>query len=347
MPQDNSIPLQPFQGESPVDNYLQSYYQAKQQKRADLQSAQQDKIGQQTLQLNDMKLAEAKHNNLVNILGRSTDEASFQNGLRQATLPVEQGGLGLSPEQVSGLSFAKDYKRLQEEAGVIKEQLGNDLLRAQIDGSRANTALTNAQANAVRAKPVGVQTKAPQGYQYVIGEDGQPSLQIIPGGPADPANKPLTDEQAKALGFANRVKDANALLENPDVIRASTSYSSNSLASVPIIGNSLVSEDYQQSDQARRDFINAVLRRESGAAISSGEFENANKQYLPQPGDSEKVIQRKAFARQRALQNLLLSAGPQSKSAAEAAAPQQSVGQPNAQYQAPSIPPLPPGFRLR
>jgi len=50
----------------------------------------------------------------------------------------------------------------------------------------------------------------------------------------------------------------------------------------------------QQFDQAQRDFINAVLRRESGAVISKSEFDNAYKQYIPRAGDSAGVLKQKA-----------------------------------------------------
>lgn len=50
----------------------------------------------------------------------------------------------------------------------------------------------------------------------------------------------------------------------------------------------------QQFDQAQRDFINAVLRRESGAVISASEFDNAYKQYIPRAGDSPEVLKQKA-----------------------------------------------------
>jgi len=36
-----------------------------------------------------------------------------------------------------------------------------------------------------------------------------------------------------------------------------------------------------------------VLRKESGAAIAASEFDNAEKQYFPQPGDSDQVISQK------------------------------------------------------
>jgi len=36
-------------------------------------------------------------------------------------------------------------------------------------------------------------------------------------------------------------------------------------------------------EQAKKNFVNAVLRLESGAVISPSEFTNADKQYFPQP----------------------------------------------------------------
>ncbi len=47
--------------------------------------------------------------------------------------------------------------------------------------------------------------------------------------------------------------------------------------------NWLKTGDRQAFDQAGRNFINAVLRQESGAVISDTEFDNAYKQYIPQP----------------------------------------------------------------
>jgi hypothetical protein len=59
------------------------------------------------------------------------------------------------------------------------------------------------------------------------------------------------------------------------------------------MSNYVTNSDYQKFDQAKRDFVNAVLRRESGAAISQSEFDNANKQYFPQPGDTPERIAEK------------------------------------------------------
>lgn len=70
-----------------------------------------------------------------------------------------------------------------------------------------------------------------------------------------------------------------------------------------------VSPEFQQFDQAQRDFINAVLRRESGAVISPEEFNNARKQYLPVPGDDIKTIEQKRKNRELVTKNFLDATG--------------------------------------
>jgi len=64
------------------------------------------------------------------------------------------------------------------------------------------------------------------------------------------------------------------------------------------------SDEYKQIEQAQRDFVNAVLREESGAAIAESEFENAIKQYFPQPGDTAEVVRQKQINRQQQFEKL-------------------------------------------
>lgn len=65
------------------------------------------------------------------------------------------------------------------------------------------------------------------------------------------------------------------------------------------------SQDERRVRQAQREFVNAILRRESGAVISPEEFGSAELQYFPVPGDGPQVIEQKRQARQRALQGLV------------------------------------------
>lgn len=72
---------------------------------------------------------------------------------------------------------------------------------------------------------------------------------------------------------------------------------------------SFQSSEMQQYMQAARNFINAKLRRESGAVISPTEFSEARKQYLPQPGDSEETLKLKKQNRDLVFASLKKAAG--------------------------------------
>lgn len=119
-----------------------------------------------------------------------------------------------------------------------------------------------------------------------------------------------TEDQSKSTGFADRMTNDLPIFEDPNVLKAMSSPLQRSLGSVPLVGNYLVNDDYQRGDQARRDFTNAQLRRESGAAINQDEKSDARAQYLPQPGDSDAVLQQKATNRTTALGAMQYAAGP-------------------------------------
>jgi hypothetical protein len=70
-----------------------------------------------------------------------------------------------------------------------------------------------------------------------------------------------------------------------------------------------LSANSQKAEQAQRNFVNAVLRQESGAAIADTEFANAKKQYFPQPGDGPDVIAQKAANRKTVIAGFRNNAG--------------------------------------
>jgi len=126
----------------------------------------------------------------------------------------------------------------------------------------------------------------------------------------------MTESQAKALAFGMRAANSSELLDlvgrggevQPNLLKRG-------LEAVPFVGEGLgtmanaipdalggPSTEQQQVEQAQRDFINAVLRRESGAVISEGEFANARQQYFPQPGDGPEVIKQKRRNRSLAVE---------------------------------------------
>ena len=146
----------------------------------------------------------------------------------------------------------------------------------------------------------------PAGYRWADGG----ALEAIPGGPGD---KP-TEGQSNAALYAQRMVESDAILSDKNVSAASQSRNQRGLNNIPG-GNSLVSQDFQKAEQAQRNFINAALRRESGAVISPQEFENAKLQYFPQPGDGPKVLEQKAENRRTAIQGITNAAGPALKAA--------------------------------
>ncbi len=75
------------------------------------------------------------------------------------------------------------------------------------------------------------------------------------------------------------------------------------------LANPSMSSATQKAVQAQRDFINAVLRQESGASIAPSEFDNGVRQYFPQPGDKPSVLEQKRRNRETAIQGFKNIAG--------------------------------------
>jgi hypothetical protein len=144
--------------------------------------------------------------------------------------------------------------------------------------------------------------------------------------------KPLTADQGNATAFGIRMKESNQILNNLEdkgvkntgVIKSAIA---GTVGMTPFIGENLAhgvnatmnvlpgalggpSAEQQQVDAARKNFITAVLRKESGAAISASEFYNEAQKYFPQPGDSDAVIAQKRHARDTAIRAMEIQAGP-------------------------------------
>jgi hypothetical protein len=158
--------------------------------------------------------------------------------------------------------------------------------------------------------------KPPAGYRWNADRTG---MEFIPGGPADPnaaKRAAPTEFQGKSSIYGTRAQEADRIINeldgkySPAAINAKTG-----AANVPLVGGALeaagnmaLTANGQKAEQAQRDFINAVLRQESGAVISKEEFANAQRQYFPQPFDSPAVKLQKAQNRKLAVQGILNNA---------------------------------------
>jgi hypothetical protein len=165
---------------------------------------------------------------------------------------------------------------------------------------------------------------------------------------AQEANVPkLSESQSNATAFGMRAKESNELLNqleksgttNTGITRSAIS---GLVGMTPFIGDKLEqgvssamnvlpgalggpNAAQQATDQARRNFVTAVLRKESGAVISASEFANEAQKYFPQPGDAPSVIKQKQEARELAIKALETQAGPGARFIKESTAPKKVV----------------------
>ncbi len=117
------------------------------------------------------------------------------------------------------------------------------------------------------------------------------------------SGKKPTSAQGKAAGYAIRLADANKIFQ--ELEDGGHDFTNFWVSKQSLAPNRWQTDAFQKFEQAKENFINAVLRPESGAAIAPSEFEKADSQYFPQPGDGEEVVKQKKanrIAKQAALE---------------------------------------------
>ena len=171
----------------------------------------------------------------------------------------------------------------------------------------------------------GQRTPAIPGMTSVLDQTTAPLVaqggERMPGMPVAGKEKPMTESQSNATAYGMRMKEANAILEDlskKGVLKGAV------VEATPLIGGVLgqvlpsalggTSAAQQQVNQAKSNFITAVLRKESGAVISDSEFDREDKKYFPQINDSPAVIKQKENARKLAIKAIEVQAGPGAKS---------------------------------
>lgn len=180
----------------------------------------------------------------------------------------------------------------------------------------------------------GARVQAIPGMTSVLDQQA-PATAPAGGTPLRGKGTALTESQGNATAYGMRMKEANAVLEplekagktDTGLIKGAVS---GTVGLVPFIGEKLedasgsifnalprvlggLSPEQQQVAQARINFITALLRKESGAAIGASEFATAEKNYFPKPGDDAATIAQKQQARKTAIRAMEIQAGPGAK----------------------------------
>lgn len=268
------------------------------------------------------------------LLGGVTDQATYDrarataeaNGLDVSTIPPQYDPRFVEQSRQQTMTTLQQLDQMWKQKGYdldVRKQgeterrnrADEQISRGQLGVAQANLGLRRQELDLNRSAPRGQFIQTDQGYvladprtgqvQPVLGPDGKPVQ-------GKAATKNLTEGQAKANLFGSRMVEADRILSE-----LGGDYSPMGIAfkagveKTPLLGglagmtaNAALSANTQKAEQAQRDFINAVLRRESGAVIADSEFDNARKQYFPQPGDSPAVIEQKARNRQTAIHGM-------------------------------------------
>jgi hypothetical protein len=163
-----------------------------------------------------------------------------------------------------------------------------------------------------RATAAGLQEGTPEFQQFmlaggktdngmVIESDGQGGFRMVQGsGAAGAAAKPFTEGQSKDVVYATRAKGALAALD--PIANALTDRGDVAAGWLPFgLGGGMQDDNFQVAKTAGDEFLQAILRKDTGAAITSDEQALYGETYLPRPGDNEARLAYKAQARQRAV----------------------------------------------
>lgn len=126
------------------------------------------------------------------------------------------------------------------------------------------------------------------------------------------AEKPPTAAALGAAGYADRAQAASEgygqLTQSYDPTSVKSAVTG-AIDKVPLVGAVFPDQDARKARQFKKDFATAILRKESGAAISQSEFDDVDQIYFPQPGDSPEVVAQKKLSRERKIEGLRYEAG--------------------------------------
>lgn len=239
--------------------------------------------------------------------GMTLAQLAMQERNRREELGMRREDLGLrrQAEERQGSQFNRQFDLSQQQFGQTQKQQDRayELQRATAQERPKVEFVDDGNGG---KKPVKIMPNGQVQAITVTNQNGEPA-------PPDVGNPygggKFNADQGKAAGFSDRMLQSEGILSGingvggiSDAPMGRQGWWDSTVSGIPKLGNTITSEKYQKYEQAQRDFINAQLRRESGAAISSGEFDSAKKQYFPQPGDTPAVVEQKAANRRASIE---------------------------------------------
>jgi hypothetical protein len=161
-----------------------------------------------------------------------------------------------------------------------------------------------------------------------IESDGAGGFRMVQGAGAL-TTKPFTEGQSKDVVFATRARGALGVLE--PVAENLTNFKMRAAGLDPTgyLRGKVQSPEFQVAKNAGDEFLQAILRKDTGAAITPSEQTLYGGVYLPQPGDGPEVLAAKKDARIRAVSAIEAGMSPAQMLAQEkglAGSPDAAVG---------------------
>lgn len=308
-------------GISGIANGYQSYLQRQ------MQLAEKQKQDKYNQLLMDLKLRDSNRQDLQSqsdygtpidpnlMTGQPTGQTGYSSFMPGGSGPVASGSPLIE-------SFRKWQAGGMQARGAQPEYMGalakdeRKQFYDQFDPKNmADIDLKKAQAEYYRNKP----TETPESYS-IGGTDRQGNIiQVgnrsgnirsvpVPGGTIYPKNPSL--DQSNAGIYGQRAAEADQQLGQLIQGGFNPNDTMNAVQGSKYVPNIFKSGQVQSLEQSKRNFMTAVLRRESGATIRDEEMAEGNKQYFPVYGDGPDVLAQKAQNRKTVINGLYKIAGP-------------------------------------
>lgn len=216
-------------------------------------------------------------------------------GLMKA-LSIAQSVYGIKTDMARLKSFEQQQASDLKKSALAEQesQLAQQATKANIARTEKETALLGQQDPMKQAQMQANLDKTKAEIKKINNDIYAKNKEIV----ANPTGKKPTQAEFAAAGFAKR-----AMLAEDALKTLPESQGTGTFDNVPMF-EAWKSGERKTYENAKNNFISAILRKESGAAISESEFDMAEKTYFPQPGDSAEQVANKALLRQQNIATL-------------------------------------------
>lgn len=257
------------------------------------------------------------------------DEQSYQSALAEAKrvgIPVDNAPRNYDPRWVQQTvmqaltvkdrlaMMAKDqpdFIKTTDALGITRKEAA-DLYRKKVTKPQTQINMGDKQITVNDAKDLVNAQGQPPPIGMTYGDAAKEGYRVKP--------DKLTEAQGNAVSFGIRATEAAKAIDSmmlPNQKTGKADYDPTGLGAAKDMStaggtftNWMASKQGQKYMNNSRNFVAAVLRKESGAQIANTEWEWAVPLYIPIPGDGPDVLAQKAENRKQAIAGLNAQAGP-------------------------------------